>query len=169
MRSVNHDIRQEAPLQIVPFRPEHAAAFYALNRAWLDEHGLYEPAYEAQLVNPQGEILDAGGAIVVALQGGEVVGTAAIVPHGAGEMELAKVTVARAARRAGLGRRLTEASVAEARARGARRLVLVSSTKLGGALRLYESMGFEHKPLPSVVPYESADVYMELDLTGEGR
>lgn len=156
-------------LEIVPFRPEHAAGFYALNRAWLDEHDLYELADEAQLRNPQSEILDAGGAIIVALQDGEVVGTAAVVPHGPGEMELAKVTVARAVRGAGLGRRLTEASVAEARARGARRLVLVSSSKLGTALRLYESMGFLHKPLPPVLPYESADVYMELDLTGDAR
>lgn len=154
-------------LEIVPFRPEHAAAFYTLNRAWLDEHELYEPADEAQLGNPQGEILDAGGAILVALQQSEVVGTAAVVPHGPGEMELAKVTVARAARGAGVGRRLTHACVAEARARGAQRLVLVSSSKLGSALRLYESMGFVHKPLPPVLPYESADVYMELDLTGD--
>lgn len=155
--------------EIVPFRPKHAAAFYALNRAWLDEHGLYEPADEAQLANPQGEILDAGGAILVALQDGEVVGTAAVIPHGSGEMELAKVTVARAARGAGLGRRLTQASMAEARARGAQRLVLVSSSRLGSALRMYESMGFVHKPLPPAVQYESADVYMELELTGEGR
>lgn len=156
-------------LEIVPFRREHAGAFYALNRAWLDEHGLYESPDEAQLANPQREILDVGGAILIALLDGEVVGTGAVIPHGPGEMELAKVTVARAARGAGLGRRLTDACVAEARARGARRLVLVSSSKLGSALRLYESMGFEHKPLPSAVPYESADVYMELDLTGDPR
>jgi ribosomal protein S18 acetylase RimI-like enzyme len=156
-------------LEIVPFRPEHAAAFYALNRAWLDEHELFEPLDEAQLVNPQGEILDAGGAILVALQGGAVVGTGAVVPHGPGEMELAKVTVAPGARRVGLGRRLVEACVEAARARGARRLVLVSNSRLDTALRLYESMGFVHKPLPPAVQYESADVYMELEITGRSR
>ena len=156
-------------LEIVPFQPEHAAAFHALNRAWLDEHGLYERADEVQLANPQGEILDAGGAILVALRDAEVVGTAAVIPHGPGEMELAKVTVARTARGAGLGRRLTEACVAEARARGMRRLVLVSSSRLEAALRLYESIGFVHQAVPADVPYRSADVYMELDLTGDGR
>jgi hypothetical protein len=30
-------------IEIVPFRAEHAAAFYSLNRAWLEEHGLFEP------------------------------------------------------------------------------------------------------------------------------
>lgn len=156
-------------LEIVPFRSEHGAAFYALNRAWLDEHRLYESPDEAQLANPQREILDVGGAILIALQDGEVVGTAAVIPHGPAEMELAKLTVAREARGAGLGRRLTDACVAEARARGARRLVLVSSSQLGSALRLYESLGFVHRPLPADLPYESADVYMELDLSGDGR
>ena len=36
-------------VEIVPFRAEHGAAFYALNRAWLDEHGLYEPPDEVPL------------------------------------------------------------------------------------------------------------------------
>ncbi|MDQ6633806.1 MAG: MarR family transcriptional regulator, partial [Gemmatimonadota bacterium] len=53
---------------IVPFRPEHARAWYALNRAWLDEHLLYEPADERQLVDPVSTILDAGGAIFIALR-----------------------------------------------------------------------------------------------------
>ena len=169
MRNSDARRRGGVTLEIVRYRPEHAVAFYALNRAWLDEHGLYEQADEAQMANPQGEILDAGGAIFVALQDAEVVGTAAVVPHGPGEMELAKLTVVRAARGAGLGRLLIDACVAETRALGAQRLVLVSSSKLGSALRLYESMGFVHKPMPSTVPYETADVYMEMELTGEPR
>src|SRR4051812_20212194 len=93
-------------IDIVPFRAEHADAFYALNRAWLDEHGLYEAADEAQLADPEGAILADGGSIFVALRGHEVVGTAAIVIHGEGEVELAKLTVSERARGAGLGRRL---------------------------------------------------------------
>lgn len=169
MRSSDAGRGHGVTLEIVPFHPGHAAAFYALNRAWLEEHELYEPADEVQLANPEREILEPGGAILVALRDGAVVGTAAVIPHGPGEMELAKVTVAHVARGAGIGRRLTEACIAEARARGARRLVLVSSSRLGTALRLYESMGFVHKPIPAVLPYESADVYMELELTGDER
>jgi ribosomal protein S18 acetylase RimI-like enzyme len=156
--------RAGVTLALVPFRPEHAAAFYRLNRHWLDEHGLYEPADEAQMADPQASIIDVGGAIVVAENDGVVVGTAAIVPHGQGEMELAKLTVADSVRGAGLGRRLTESCIALARERGARRLVLVSSSRLASALRLYESMGFTSKPLPPKLPYATADVYMELEL-----
>src|SRR6185503_107687 len=99
------------------------------------------------------------------LRGGGVVGTAAIVPHARGEAELLKLAVAESERGRGLGRRLLNECVDRARATGMRRLVLVSSTKLRPALRLYESAGFVYQPLPASNPYATADVYMELDLT----
>jgi ribosomal protein S18 acetylase RimI-like enzyme len=150
--------------EIVPFRSEHAGAWYALNRAWLDEHLLYEPPDERQLADPVGTILDMGGAIFIALRDDEVVGTAAIAPHGPDELELIKLTVHESVRGMGLGRRLADACLAHARALGAARVVLVSSSRLGAALKLYASMGFEHRPLPQGVPYVTADVYMVLDL-----
>ena len=126
----------EAQVEIVPFRAEHGAAFYALNRAWLDEHGLYEPPDEAQLADPHGTIIGVGGALFIALLAGEVVGTAAVVPHGDGEVELAKLTVSEHARGLGLGRRLAEHCLEYARRIGARKVGLVSSTKLRAAVRL---------------------------------
>jgi GNAT superfamily N-acetyltransferase len=68
---------------------------------------------------------------------------------------------------AGVGRRLLEAAIAEARAAGARRLYLETNRKLGPAIRLYESMGFRHLPPERVVPspYVRSDVSMELILT----
>ncbi|MEP6494595.1 MAG: GNAT family N-acetyltransferase [bacterium] len=158
----------DGDVHIVPFRPEHAGAFYALNRAWLDAHDLYEAADEAQLSDPDGTILSLGGAIFVAIRDTDVVGTAAVVPHGPGEVEIAKLTVADAARGRGLGRRLAEVCLARARQMKMRRVVLVSSSRLGAALALYESMGFVHKPMPSTQPYETADVYMELELGSLG-
>jgi putative acetyltransferase len=155
--------------QIVPFEDAHATAFYALNRAWLDEHALYEPADEKQLADPRGQILDRGGDIFVALLEEEVVGTAALIPSAPGVVEIAKVTVAEAARGHGLGRRLVEHCIAHARRRGARRMFLVSSTRQGAALRLYESMGFLHRAPPAPLAYETADVYMELELPGGPR
>lgn len=153
-----------ADVQIVPFRAEHGAAFYALNRAWLDEHGLYEAPDELQLADPFGTIVAPGGALFIALLDGEVVGTAAVVPHEAGDVEIAKLTVSESARGRGLGRRLVEQCISHARHMGARRVALVSSTKLGAALRLYESMGFVHHEPPAVRPYTTADVFMEYSL-----
>jgi putative acetyltransferase len=153
-----------ADTEIVPFRAEDGEAFYALNRAWLDEHGIYEPPDEEQLGDPDGSIIAPGGAVFIARRGGEVVGTAAIAPHGAGEMELAKVTVIESARGRGLGRRLVERCLEFARGAGARRVILMSNARLAPAVRLYEAVGFEHRPVPADVKYATADVYMVMEL-----
>jgi ribosomal protein S18 acetylase RimI-like enzyme len=149
---------------IIPYRDSDAAAFYALNRVWLDEHGLYEEPDEQQLADPVGQIIEPGGAIWVAVADGVVVGTAAVVPHAPGEVEIVKLTVSEPARGQGLGRRLAERCIEEAKAMGARRIVLVSSSRLGAALRLYEALGFDHVPPPDHPVYSTADVYMALDL-----
>ncbi len=152
--------------EIIPYRAGDAAAFYALNRVWLDEHGLYEEADEKQLADPVGQILRPGGAIFVAVSEGVVVGTAAVVPHAPGEVEIVKLTVAASARGQGLGRRLAMRCLEQAKTMGARKMVLVSSSRLGAALRLYETLGFRHVPPPDQPVYATADVYMELELDG---
>jgi ribosomal protein S18 acetylase RimI-like enzyme len=156
---------QTAPeLLIDQFRPEDQPAFATLNRWWLIEYGIHEAADEVQLVDPVGEIIAPGGQIYVARRGADVVGTCAVVPHEEGVMEIAKLVVAPAAQGVGLGRRLVEACVAYARARGTRRLVLLSNSGLSAALNLYEKLGFRRGPVPPDNPYATADVYMELDL-----
>lgn len=153
-------------IRIEHFRPEHAARYEALNRTWLVEHDLIEPADEPHLTQPFENIINPGGAILVALNDdGDVVGTCAIAPHGTNEFELAKMAVAPEARGQGIGRQLIEACLDLARKRGARRVDLLSSTKLGAAVRLYERTGFRHAPLPPINPYKTADVYMVYDIT----
>jgi len=60
---------------------------------------------------------------------------------------------------------LTARAIEHARDAGARRVHLFSSSRLGGALRLYKSMGFRRRPLPGDAGYATADVYMELELS----
>ena len=45
------------------------------------------------------------------------------------------------------------------------RVILVSNSQLQAAVQLYSSFGFEHRPVPAGTGYETADVYMELELT----
>jgi ribosomal protein S18 acetylase RimI-like enzyme len=157
---------EDAPaIRIDRFRPEHRDAFAALNRAWLVEHGILEPADEIILDDPEGQLLAPGGAIFVALEGEVVVGTCAIVPHEPAVMELVKLAVDPRVQRQGLGKRLVDACLAFARSRGTRRVMLVSNSRLTAALKLYESVGFQHRPMPPDQPYATADIYMELDLS----
>ncbi|MBW2612892.1 MAG: GNAT family N-acetyltransferase [Deltaproteobacteria bacterium] len=65
------------------------------------------------------------------------------------------------AQQRGIGRLLVQTVIDHARRMGAKKISLVSSTRLVSALRLYASMGFVSKPLPKNPGYASADVYME--------
>lgn len=151
-------------VEIDTFRSEHARRFAELNRAWLERYNLMEAVEEEQLADPQRHFLDRGGQIFVALHDGRVVGTCAVVPDGSGEFELAKLTVAPEFRGQGIARRLVERCIQFAQQQDARRMMLVSNSKLQCALGLYESLGFKYCPLPEVRKYEVEDVYMVLDL-----
>jgi len=65
----------------------------------------------------------------------------------AGVVELTKLAVDAHVQGHGLGRRLTETALAWARRRGAKKVILLSSTKLQAALRLCERLGFQYGPL----------------------
>ena len=152
-------------MTIEPYRPEYARAFEGLNREWLVGNGLLEPADEPNLSNPDETIIGSGGRIFVAIEDGTVVGTCAVVPHGQGEFELVKLAVAPAKQGRGIGRELVDACLSVARQEGARRVTLISNSRLKAALRLYERAGFRYAPLPPSNPYMTGDVYMILDLT----
>jgi ribosomal protein S18 acetylase RimI-like enzyme len=151
-------------LTIRAFRPDDAAAFAALNRRWLLEHGLLEPADEKQLTNPWAHILDRGGEIFMAVTNGVTVGCCAAIPHSRTVLELAKLAVDPSSQGHGIGRQLALAVVAFASARGFVKVVLTSNSALVAAIRLYETLGFERRAVPADVPYASVDVYMELML-----
>jgi GNAT superfamily N-acetyltransferase len=151
-------------VEIATFRLEHGERFAELNRAWLEDYDLMEPAEEEQLADPQKYFLDRGGQIFVALDNGQVIATCAIVPHGVEELELAKLTVAPEFRGQGIARLLVERCIDYAREQGARRVMLVSNSRLQTALRLYESLGFSYCPVPDAKKYEVADVSMVLHL-----
>lgn len=155
------DQTRAMPLAIVPFRPDHAAAWKSLNTGWLIEGGFaIEAKDHAVLDDPQGAILSPGGRIFMAERDGEAVGCCALMAMADGGFEVAKMAVTPAARGLGVSRRLLEACEAEARVAGAPRLYLESSSTLRVARALYLSFGFIDLP-PRPTPYARADVFME--------
>jgi ribosomal protein S18 acetylase RimI-like enzyme len=153
-----------ANVEIVGYDDRFAADFARLNAAWLNGYGLFEPADAKHLDAPRASIVEAGGQILFAVDAGAVVGTCAVVRAGPGVVELAKLAVAPEAQGQGIGRRLTIAALEHARDRGATKVILVSNHQLVAAVRLYESLGFVHAPVPADTGYATADVYMELTL-----
>lgn len=150
-------------MDIVPFEPRHAAAFRALNEAWITTLFALEPKDIEVLGDPQTHIIAKGGQIFMAEEAGACVGCCALIAMPDGGLELAKMTVTESQRGAGLGRRLMEAAIAHAEAKKATRLYLETNSALAPALALYRAYGFEDLPderRPNT-DYARADVFME--------
>lgn len=152
-------------IELVPFRAEFGPAFERLNREWLERFELLEAGDLPYLIDPQGTIVDKGGAVLCALHRGQVIGTVCVIRQSAQIFELAKLAVNASARGRGIGRRLTKAAIEFASSAGAELLVLSSNHQLVEAIKLYESLGFTHSaPSGTGVAYATADVFMQLPL-----
>jgi ribosomal protein S18 acetylase RimI-like enzyme len=154
---------------IVPFRPELSTAFHDLNIAWIERLFHVEAADLKTLEHPQEAIIDHGGEIFFALVDGVVVGCCAAVHEGDGRWELSKMAVDPAYQGQGLGEALGHAVVQHALVQGARELYLLANSSLHGAIRLYERLGFRHRPMPGDTPYARSDVYMVFSERQEAR
>lgn len=146
--------------------PADAAAFRDLNLAWITQFFAVEDEDRRQLDDPVGQIVEPGGAVLVARLGDDVVGCVGLAVIRPGVLDLVKMAVSPTHQGHGTGRALIEAAIRRARELGASRIELESNARLGAAVHLYEQAGFrhlgadEHQP----GPYARADVAMALDL-----
>jgi phosphopantetheinyl transferase/ribosomal protein S18 acetylase RimI-like enzyme len=161
VRPEGSTLKRASLVRLVPFEPSHRAAFDVLNRAWLEDAELLEPADEKDLRDPEGAILATGGELWIALAADRPVGTVALRPLQPGVLELVKLSVERGARGEGIGRQLVDHALARAVASGATKVVLTTSSRLTAAIALYDSAGFTRIPVPAWSPYATADVAME--------
>lgn len=151
-------------LLIEPYNDAYRSAFRELNMEWLTLYGLAEEPDLRVLSDPVKEIIAPGGFIWVALDQGEVVGTAALIKEHDRCFELAKMSVAPHLRGKGVGRLLIATCIEKARSEGAKKIELFSNHQLVTALKLYESVGFRYVPVINS-PFQTADIKMELMLT----
>ena len=147
------------------FQHGDAEAFRELNEAWIARYFRLEEQDHIQLGEPE-NILRHGGQIVMAVAGEERIGCCALISVRQGVFEVAKMAVSERYRGHGIGRKLLEYTIAQAKVLGAHTLELASNTKLANAIHLYESVGFRHLPSERVEPspYARANVFMEMHL-----
>lgn len=150
--------------KIVTWRRELRGDFERLNREWIERFFAVEAGDLEVFEDPEAVIVAPGGQIFFVMDEGQVRGTCAVIRHDGETYELAKMAVAPATRGRGHGDRLVQAAIAYARAAGARRLMLVSNSRLGPALNLYRKHGFRDVPLDPSNGYSRADIQLQLSL-----
>jgi len=151
------------PIVIREFQPGDEEAFRLLNEEWIRRYFRLEPKDLEILGDPHSNILNKGGHILFAVESCRCIACCALLRLGENEYEIAKMAVTDTHQRGGIGRQLLQATCETARALGARRLWLETNRALAPAIRLYESLGFQHVPpeRATASPYVRSDVQME--------
>jgi ribosomal protein S18 acetylase RimI-like enzyme len=124
--------------------------------------------FDRELRELPGEYAPPRGRLLLALDGGRAAGCVAIRPFDPGAAELKRLYVRPDYRGSGVGRRLTEAAVAAARAVGYERIRLDTLPSMREARALYRSLGFVEVDAYRFNPVHGT-TYFELDLRGGSR
>jgi len=149
---------------VVPFAPEYAPAFAALNREWIEHFFSIEEEDLKMIEHPQEYVLEGGGEIFTALVAGKPVGTVAMVRTDATTFELAKMAVAPSSQGLGISHRLMIACIDFALANGANEIFLITNDILTPAMALYEKSGFIRQPQNNDMRYARGNTEMRLAL-----
>jgi ribosomal protein S18 acetylase RimI-like enzyme len=122
--------------------------------------------FDAELASLPAMYGPPGGCVLLAREGPAAVGCVGVRDQGGGTCEMKRLYVRPSHRGTGLGRRLAEAILAEARRLGYDRMVLDTLNTMQAARALYRALGFAE-----TVPYyenpRDGVVYMALDLAAE--
>lgn len=146
--------------------PEDIEAARGLFRAYVDSLAidLGFQDVEAELATLPGKYAPPGGAILLARDAdGRAVGCVALRPLAEEDCEMKRLYALPKTRGTGLGRRLAEAILAEARRAGYRRIRLDTLDSMAAARGLYAALGFEETEAYYANPTPGT-VYLARDL-----
>ena len=150
-------------IKIIGYQSQYKNDFIKLNKAWLEEYFYIEPHDIDTFENCEKDIIQNGGQIFFCLVNNEIAGTVAMIKVNNDLYELAKMAVDKKFQGMKLSNLLMEASIEFAKSNKAKKIFLLSSTKLTPALNLYRKYNFIETPL-APTDYARADIQMELTL-----
>lgn len=153
----------ESDLQIVPYRSTLKEAFVRLNLEWIEKYFRVEEHGKEIFSNVEERVINNGGEILFALRDDVAVGCCALLHHptnnSLGEWEIAKMAVTSSERGKGVGSRLLEAMLEEARRRGISDIYLEGNTHLEASIKMYHTFGFKDIELGKQ-NYDRVDILM---------
>lgn len=153
-------------LSIIPFSAELQPYFDRFNRDWIVKYFHVEPIDELVLGNPQEHIIDKGGEVWFAELNGTIVGAYGMLARDDGNFEFTKLGISAEAKGQKLGQKLLHHCYERARARGAKKVIIYTSSILKNANDLYRGEGFVDMVISAEdrEHYERADVFLERNL-----
>ncbi|KAA3640371.1 MAG: GNAT family N-acetyltransferase [Proteobacteria bacterium] len=144
--------------------PNHLTDFVALNELWIRHYFKLEHADKELAKNPE-KIINAGGYVISLTESNQVVAVCALFNKANGIYELARMTVHPNFRGRGLAHLLMAACFQQLNKIKAKKVYLISNTKLKAAIKLYQHHGFITTHLGPHPDYQRADIVMEKIIT----
>lgn len=138
----------------------HLTEFIGLNELWIAENFELEES-DKDLARQPHKIIDDGGFVLSLTESDKVVAVCALFNKTNHVYELARMTVHPKYRGQGLAHQLIEACFLQLKKIKAKKVYLISNTKLKAAIKLYQHHGFittHQGPHPD---YQRADIVME--------
>lgn len=156
-------------MEIVEYQQKYKKDFIELNTAWVERFWVMEQA-DLDILEHVEELLKTGSMIYFAVENGEVLATCMAMPLGGDVWEICKLAAIGQYTGKGAGSAVFRASMAWAVGHGAKKLTLISNSRLKPALHIYEKFGFREVPLNKAYwGYERADIQFELIVSGESK
>lgn len=141
----------------------HYNDFIRLNEKWISHHFSIEVG-DIKLAQNPSSVVDKGGYILSLVYDEEVIGVCALFNQGDGQYELARLAVDERYRRNGHGDRLITEAFNILEANYAKKVNLMSNTKLKAALSLYKKHGFTVLSQGEHPIYTRCNIMMEKDI-----
>jgi|SRR5690554_239037 len=147
-------------MEVVENKREYLGDFIRLNEQWISTYFEVEDVDRALAANPY-QVVENGGYIFSLISDGGVLGVCALFHEGEGVFELARMAVSPEHQGKGYSHPLMQACLAKLSEVRAKKVFLVSNTKLAAAISLYEKYGFKTVFQGKHPTYSRANIVME--------
>ncbi len=138
----------------------HLSDFITLNNCWIEKYFKLEDN-DRELTKDPTMILRKGGHVLTVTRENKVVGVCALFRESDEVYELARMAVAETEQGSGIGRLLLQEVIRFAKEEGAKKLFLISNTKLVAAVNLYKHFDFKVVSEGQHPTYRRGNIVME--------
>lgn len=147
-------------MKIVENKKEYLKDFIQLNEEWIQKYFEIEQIDIELAENPY-KIIEEGGYIFSIIENKNVIGVCALINNTNGVYELVRMAVSNQYQGKGYGSLLIEACLSKLKDISAKKVHLVSNTKLETAISLYKKYGFSTVSIGQHPIYKRANIEME--------
>lgn len=153
-------------MKVIEYQEKYKKDFVKLNTQWVERYFVMEDA-DLEVLEHVDDLLKSGAMIYFAVEEDQVLATCMAMPLDGDVWEICKLAASGQYTGTGAGSAVFRASMNYAKEHGAKKLTLISNSRLKPALHIYKKFGFKEVPLNKAYwGFERADIEFEYNING---